>query len=230
VALELWPAGGAGRRIALAAAGAMLLGTFAVLLDPGVHTAFRRGGVFYFTWAVLAAGILGFSLILCARVAGDRATPLVLAALVVLLHFAGAAIAEVGFAVTRPVPAIEEAIAADPDSPIAVAHEMARRNGAPPGRVLWLRLFPLPAAAVIVWLDARRRPIAAGIGFGVAALVVSGLMFARLPALSHALPSATDVLVGVLLAAAAGAAGAVAGTGLGARLLPSPVIRHLAPA
>jgi len=230
VTLELWPADRARRQVALAAGSALLLGTFVVLLDPGVHTAFRRGGAFYFTWAVLAAGVLGFSLVLATRLSGERATPIVLAALVVVLHFAGAAIADAGFALARPTPAIAEAIAADPDSPIAIAHEMARRNATPPGRVLWLRLFPLPAAVVMAWLDARRRPIAAAIGFGLTAMAVSGLMLARLPGLSHALPSTLDVAVGLVLVVVAAAAGAAAGTGLGARLVPSPVIRKLAPA
>jgi hypothetical protein len=105
------------------------------------------------------------------------------------------------------VPAIEAAIAADPGAPLAIAHEMARRNGRPPGRSLWLRIFPLLAALPLVALDARRRWLAASMTFGATLAVVSGALLARSPSLSHVVPGMPEIIAGLVLTVAAAAMG-----------------------
>jgi hypothetical protein len=219
-ALELWGPGGRTGRTALLGASILLLGTFALTVDPAIHTAFRRGGAFFFTWAILGALAFGFTLALAARLTGLRSAPLLAVLGALALHWMGLAVADAGFAITRPTSAIEEAIAADRDSPIALAHEMARRNGsATPGRALTLRHLPLLPAALMTLVDARRRWASAVVALALGLAAVSGVMFARLPALSHALPSVGDLVVALPLVVAAGLAGGAAAIGL-ARLLP----------
>jgi hypothetical protein len=77
---------------------------------------------------------------------------------------------------------------------------MARRNGMTPGRSLILRLLPLAPAALMTLADALRRwRLAAGV-FGVALVATSAAVLGRLPALSHALPSAADSALAVVIA------------------------------
>jgi hypothetical protein len=221
IALELWGPGSRARRSALLVAGLLLLGAFEITVDPGVQTAFRRGGVFFFTWAILGALAFSFALVLVARLTGMRSAPLLAALGALALHWVGLQLSDVGFAIVQPTPAIEEAIAADPDSPIAVAHEMARRNGTTTvGRALLLRYMPVLAAAVLVLIDARRRWPAGVVGLALSLVAASGWMFARIPALSHALPTALDVGVAALLAVVAALAGGAAAVGLARLLAP----------
>ena len=198
IALEVYDEG-ALRWTALAAGGVLLLGTFYIIVDPSIQTAFHRGAVFFFTYAILGALAFTFALGLVARVARSRSAPLVLTvgALVVQLSIIG--VGDIGFALLQPTPAIEEAIAADPSSPIAVAHEMARRNGTTPGRSLTLRLIPLVPGALMALANPLRRGRLAAVVFGLSLAAVSGAALARLPALSHALPSIGDAALALAL-------------------------------
>jgi hypothetical protein len=51
---------------------------------------------------------------------------------VFVIGFAGAGVSRVGFAWVQPESFLAEEIAKDPTSTIAVAHEMARKNGTTP--------------------------------------------------------------------------------------------------
>jgi hypothetical protein len=219
IALELWAAARPAGRAALIASGILLLGAFYITVDPGIQTAFRRGGVFFFTWAILGAAAFAFTFALTTGLTSWRATPLALALGALALHYVGIGVADAGFALTQPTPAIEEAIAADPDSPIALAWEMARRNGAPaPGRSATLRWLPVVPAALVWLLDARRRW--AGAVLGVALVAVFGVLLSPVPSLAHALPSTVDTVIALLLAALAGFIGAAAGVAFADRLRP----------
>jgi hypothetical protein len=219
IARELWPVSRPVARTALLATGTLLLAAFYITVDSSIQTAFRRGGIFFFTWAILGALAFAFTFAVMTRLSALRATPLALVLGALALHYVGAGVADVGFALTQPTPAIEEAIAADPDSPIALAWEMARRNGAPaPGRSAVLRWLPVLPAALAVLLDARRRW--AGAALGLALVALSGVVLAPIPALAHALPSAVDTVIALLLAALAGFVGAAAGGALADRLQP----------
>ncbi|MGH7308306.1 MAG: hypothetical protein ACREK6_06390 [Candidatus Rokuibacteriota bacterium] len=221
IALELWGPGSRARRSALLVASLLLLGAFQITVDPAIHTAFRRGGVFFFAWAILGSLAFGFALVLVARLTGMRSAPLLAALGALAFHWVGLQVSDVGFAIVQPTPAIEEAIAADPDSPIAVAHEMARRNGATTaGRALLLRYLPVLPAALLALIDARRRWAAGVTGLALSLVAVSGWMFARIPALSHALPTVLDVVVAAPLAVAAALAGGGAAAGLARLLAP----------
>src|SRR5881397_4261590 len=152
IALEVhgpgWP-----RWAALAISGVFLLGTFYIAVDQSVQTAFRRGSVFFFAFPILGALAFTFALVLVARLAMSRGLPLALAAGALLVQISILVIGDVGFAVLEPVSTIDEAIAADPTSPVAVAHEMALRNGIAPVRSMILRWIPLLPAALMALAD-----------------------------------------------------------------------------
>jgi hypothetical protein len=221
IALESWGGRHSWQRGTVLLAGMMLLGAFAIWVDPGVQTAYRHGGAFFFTWAVLGTLAFAFVHVLTTRLTGLRSAPLWLALGAFALNAIGVVVSDVGFAITQPTPALEEAIAADPDSPIALAHEMARRNGTVPGRSMALRWLPLAPAALMALVDARRRWAAAALAFGLGLLLVSGVHFARLPALSHAVPGVVDVLLAGLATALAALAGGAAGVRVADRLTPA---------
>ena len=230
IALEVYDPGWT-RWSALITSGVLLLGTFYILVDQSVQTAFRRGSIFFFTYPVMASVAFTFALVLVARIAENRGAPLTLAVGALLVQISILLVGDIGFAILKPVSNIEEVIAADPTSPIAVAHEMARRNGWVPGRSLVLRLIPLLPAALMTLADPLRRwRLAAGI-FAVAMVVTSALVLARLPALSHALPSLLDAAIAlpVALACAIGSAWCGLKTADGfARVTPRlPIARSL---
>src|SRR5213593_1256134 len=201
IALEVhgpgWP-----RWAALAISGVFLLGTFYLLVDQSVQTGFHRGSVFFYTFPILGALAFTFALVLVARLAMSRGLPLALAAGALLVQISILVIGDVGFAVLEPVSTIDEAIAADPTSPVAVAHEMARRNGIAPGRSMILRWIPLLPAALMALADPLRRGRLAAAVFGLALVATSAVALGRLPALSHALPSAADSVLALVLALA----------------------------
>jgi hypothetical protein len=216
IALEVYDKGRA-RWAALAASGILLLGTFYILVDPSTQTAFRRGSVFFFTHAVLGALAFTFALVLVARLAGSRTMPLALAVGALVVQLSIILVGDLGFALLDPPPAIVEAIAADPASPIALAHEMARRNGMTLGRSLTMRLIPLVPAALMTLADPSRRWRLAAAVFGLALAGVSASVLSRWPALSHALPSPADTTLALALTLAA----SIAGGWLGAKLADS---------
>jgi hypothetical protein len=221
IAGELWPSARAVRRVALVIGGTFLLGAFYITVDEAIQTAFRRGGVFFFTWAVLAAPALAFSFVLTARLARLRTAPLLMALGALAFHWLGTGVADLGFALVQPTPAIAEAIAENPDSPVAIAHEMARRNGTAPGRGIAMRVLPILPALLVVAADPRRRWVAASLTLGAALVGASGWLFARIPALSHALPSAVEAAVALVAASLTALAGGWAAARLARATAPA---------
>jgi hypothetical protein len=208
VAREVWPAGARARTAALLLAGTFLFGTFAIVADPSGRIAFLYGGVWFFTWPVLMALFTALSLVLTTRLVGWRSAPVVLIALSLVVQYSIWAVADVGFALARPTSVIQEVLAADDGtSPIAVAHEMARRNGGTPGRSLTARLVPLLPAVVLALVDARRRWATASLAFGAALFAVATFTMVRAPALSHVIPDAPTFVTGFILTLAAAGAG-----------------------
>jgi sulfite exporter TauE/SafE len=217
IAREAWPAGARARTIALTLGGLLLFSGFQTGVDPSLRTAFVHGGARFFTYAVLGTLFFTFSLVLAARLAASRTMPVVIAAMAVALQLAVIVVGDVGMAVLRPEPALGEALA-DPTSPIGVAHEIARRNGTTPGRGFTVRLFPVLPAILMALIDARRRPVAAGLAFGLGLYVVNGVMFMRSPAFTHAHPDSLDAVVALVVTALAALVSTIAATAFEARL------------
>jgi len=228
IACELWPRGRT-REIALGIGGLLLFSGFQTGVDPALRTAFIHGGVRFFTFAILGGLFFTFSLVMAARLSASRLMPLAVAVAGVLLHLSVIVIGDVGMAVLKPEPGIAEALAADPASPIAVAHEIARRNGVAPGRGYMVRLFPLLPALALVLIDARRRAVAAGLTFGLVIYVVNAVMLMRSPAFSHVHPDGVDALAAVVLTVLAAVAGTVAALAFERRLIDGGAAARIAP-
>ena len=89
-----------------------------------------------------------------------------------VIGLAGAGVSRAGFAWVQPESFLAEEIAKDPTSPIAVAHEMARKNGTTPGAFNPIFVgLALLAALVMVAVDARDRPVLASVAYSLTVFV-----------------------------------------------------------
>ena len=191
-------------------AGALVYGGVGVGLQPAVRIAYAHGGLAYFTYPILAALLVPLALVVTARLSGLRAAPLLPPLVALALGTLGALVARAGFAWLQPVSFIAQEIARDPASPIALAHEIARKNGTTPGA--WnplLLVVTMLGALAMIMVDARRRPVAAALACGLTMLVAAGLVLARLPAFAQSLPSALDTTLAAILTVLAAVAGGV---------------------
>ena len=220
VPLEVWPAGSRARLVALFVSASFLFGTFAIVADPSGRIAFLYGGLRFFTWPVLMAAFTVFSLTLIALLAGWRSAPVIVVALSLVVQLSTWVVSDIGLALASPTSVIEEVLAAeDATSPIAVAHEIARRNGAAPGRSLATRLVPFVPALVLMLVDVRRRWMLASLASGAALFIVAALTMARAPAFAHAVPATGTFVVGLIMTAAMAAAGGWLGVRLAAAVM-----------
>jgi len=238
IAREVYGAGAA-RTVVLVAAGAMLYGNVHLIVQPANLTAYRHGGVLFYTLPLLSALFLPTVLVPIARLSGRAWTPLAAVVLVILVGVAGHQIAQAGFDLLQPVSVIEDEIRKDPTSPIALAQLIARQNGRPPGRTggwaHWVSLLPV---AALVAVDARRRPVAASVAYGGVLFFIIGWLLAGLPAFAGRVPGAADTALALAATIAAGVAGgalgrtiadALAGRPAQARSMSSPNSRVSVP-
>ena len=208
IAREAHPAGSRARLAAIVLAGAFVYGGISFGLQPANRIAYVYGGIRFFTYAILAALLVPLALVVIARLSRLRAAPVLAVLVVLLLGVTGAAVARAGFAWIQPVSFITEEIAKDPTSPIAVAHEIARKNGTKPGAFTPILLaLALLAALVMIAVDARRRPVLAACAYGLTIFVALGVVLARAPAFAQSLPSVLETAVAAVLTALAGLAG-----------------------
>jgi hypothetical protein len=228
IAREAWPAGSRARLVALALGGLLLLSGFQTGVDPSLRTAFLHGGARFFAFAVLGSLFFTFALVLTSRLAASRSLPVLLAAGGVVLQLSAIAVGDVGMAILQPRPDLGEALA-EPTSPIAVAHAIANRNGATPGRGFTVRLFPLVPAVLMALVDARRRPLAAGVAFGLGLYAVNAVMFLRSPAFAHVHPDGVDAAIGMAATVIAAVLSTLAATAFERRVAGASAGRRLSP-
>ncbi len=219
IARELY--GGAARWVALALAGASLFRGLHLTVEPSMLTAYAHGGVRFFTLAILSALIMPLALVPAARLAGSRWVPLAVLALVIVTGVIGTQIARVGFEMLQPVSVIEEEIAKDPTSPIALATAIARKTGSRPGSTGGLfhviSIVPVLALAVV---DPRRRPVTAAVAYGATLFATSGWTLAGNPAFAPQVPGVGETAAALVLTLAAGAAGGLLARRLSDALAP----------
>ena len=209
IAREVYPAGHRARPAALIVTAALLYSGLHLTTEPAWLVAYRHGGVRFHTYAGLAALLLPLALVPAARLTGRRAAPLLVLVVVLLSGVGAAQVARAGFALLQPVSVIEQASAADPESPIALAHAIARKNRSGPGaRGPWLPVLALIPAAAMVVADARRRPIAASVAHAAAVFAINGWALAHSPAFGPLVPSVAETALALALTLAAAAVGA----------------------
>lgn len=229
IAREVYPTKSRARFMALLLSGALLYANLHITLQPTIRIAYLHGGARFYAYIMLAALILPLALVATARLSDSRWAPLFLITLVVAVGTAGNQGARAGFAVLQPVSVIEEAIAKDPTSPIAVANIIARKNGTEPGRPVGLSPYlAFIPACVMTLLDARRRPIAATVGYAATLFVVSGWQLSRLPALEPMVPGLAETLLALLVTLASAFAGGATARRLSDALEPPPLGRAMA--
>jgi hypothetical protein len=178
----------------------MLYGTLHLVVDPSNLVAYRRGGVFFYTLAILSALIIPSALVTTARVARTRWAPVLVLLVIIPMGIVGAKIAQLGFAWLEPVSVIEEEIAKDSVSPIALAHAIAIKNSTTPGRTGGvLHIFALLPAVVMAALDPRRRPRLATVGYAATLFVAVGVVLSARPAFAPLVPGLVDTLAAFAL-------------------------------
>lgn len=203
---ELYPAG-SWRLAALLLGGASLYRGLHLTVEPANLTAYGRGGVFFFTLAILSALVLPAALLPISRLAG-RWAPLAVLLLVILTGLLGAEIARVGFQALGPVSVIDEEIAREPDSPVALATAIARKNGIRPGQVGGLlHLVSAPPILLFCSMDARRRPLSATLVYAATLCLTTAWALSVTPAFAPLVPGAADAALALVLALGAALAG-----------------------
>ncbi|HEV8397044.1 MAG TPA: hypothetical protein VGQ37_22335 [Vicinamibacterales bacterium] len=208
IARETYPEGSRARLAAILLAGAIVYGGTSFAVQPGFRIAYVHGGVRFFTSAILAALLAPLALVVTARVSRLRAAPVFALLVALLIGVVGATVARNGFAWMQPVSFLADEIAKDPTSPIAVAHEMARKNGTtldafnPIGPLL-----ALLAAIGMTAIDPRRRPVLAALAYGLTLFAALGVFLSRAPAFVDSLPSVLETAVAAILTVLAGLVG-----------------------
>ena len=141
------------------------------------------------------------------RLAG-RWAPLAVLALVIVTGLIGAEIARIGFQTLQPVSVIEEEIAREPDSPIALATAIARKNGIRPGQVGGI-LHLVSALPILLFcsIDARRRPLSATLVYAATLCLTTAWALGHTPAFAPLVPGAADAALALVLALGAALAG-----------------------
>ena len=227
IAREVYPEGSRLRLAALVLIGAMLYGGLHLTVDPSTRVAYLHGGVLFYTLAILSALILPLAHVTTARLSNSRWAPVALLVLLIGLGLIGQQIAQKGFEIIQPVSVIEEEIAKDPTSPIAVATLMARKEGVPAGQTGGRRhLFALWPALAMALVDARRRPIAATLAYAVTLFALLAWRLPSRPSLAAMAPGLPETAAALLLTLAAALVAAYAARWLSNALAGGQVLNY----
>jgi hypothetical protein len=220
IAVELYSARSWAGRVALILAGAVLYGGVRVTLDPSWLYAYSYGGILFHAFAMLAALILPLALVTTARVSALRWAPVFAVIVSFAVAIVGHEIAHAGFAIIQPVSFLDEEVAKDAGSPIAVGREIAEKNRTVPPPPWALRLaLPLVPAALMALADPRRRPRASAIVYGVGGFTEYAWFLSTLPAYAPLTPTGLETVAALLITVACGAASGLAARRLAAKLV-----------
>jgi hypothetical protein len=223
IAREVYPARSRAGFAALVATGALLLVGLQFVMQPAFRLAYLYGGVAFHSYALLAPLLLPVAYLATARLSRVGWSPLLVILLAIAISLCGRQIARVGFDVLQPVSIIQEEIAKDPTSPIAVANAIARKNGTAPGATAGLvQLIGLIPVAALVAAGPQRRPVASTVAYALVLFAVMGARLALLPAFQEVLPSAGETVAALVLTALTALAGGWYAARLAALLDPGP--------
>ena len=205
--------------MALVLAGALVFGGISLGVQPAIRIAYVYGGLLFFTYPLLASLFAPMALVVTAHMSRLRAAPVLVVATVFVIGLAGAGVSRAGFAWVQPESFLAEEIAKDPTSPIAVAHEMARKNGTTPGAFNPIFVgLALLAALVMVAVDARGWPVLASVAYSLTVFITVSATLARMPAFAQSLPSVSEIALAAAVTVLAGLAGGVLASGAVERL------------
>jgi hypothetical protein len=227
IAREAYRDGSPVQLVAVIVSGGLLYGNLHLAVQPSNLVAYVHGGVLFYTHAVLSALLLPSTLVVTARLSGNRWAPVLLLLVIIVVGIAGQRIAQLGFELLQPVSIIQDEVAKDPTSPVALAYTIARKTGGTPGRTggMLHSMSLLPALAMAL-LDARRRPVAATVAYAVALFAAVGWLLGRSPAFGPLLPDAATTAVALALTVAAALLGGLAARWLADALDPAAARRR----
>jgi hypothetical protein len=215
IAREAYPAKSWLRYLGVVIALTAFYGSLSIGLRPASRLAYLYGGLWFYAFPILGALFLPLALISAVRLTGRRTTPVVLMIVALAIGVIGANIARVGFEIIQPVSFIQEEIAKDPTSPIAVSHAIAQKNGGTPGGApggSLSRLLSLAPVLLLIALDPRRRPVTATVLYAVGLFALWALTIGRMPAFAPMMPGVAPTVVAFAITmAAAWIGGTVAG-------------------
>jgi hypothetical protein len=227
IAREVYPEGSRARLAALVLTGAVLYGGLHLTVDPSTRVAYLHGGVLFYTLAILSALILPLAHVTTARLSNRRWAPVALLVVLIGLGLIGQQVAQKGFEIMKPMSVIEEEIAKDPTSPIAVATLMARKEGVPAGQTGGRRhLFALWPALAIALVDARRRPIAATLTYAATLFALLAWRLPSRPSLAAMAPGLPETALALLLTLAAALVAGYAARWLSEKLERGQVLHY----
>src|SRR6185369_6434767 len=189
IAREAYPAKSWVRFAGVVIALTSFYGSLSIGLRPASRLAYLYGGLWFYAFPILGALFL----------------PLAIVGLAV--GTIGVNIARIGFEIMQPVSVIEDEIAKDPTSPIAVSHAIARKNGSTPGGVpggSFARLFSLVPVLLLVAVDPRRRPLPATLPYALGLFALWAFTIGRTPAFEPMMPGVgpTVLALGITIAMA----------------------------
>jgi len=223
IAREAYPAKSWARFAGLVIALTSFYGSLSTGLRPASRLAYLYGGRWFYSFPILGALFLPLALIAAVRLSSRRWTPIALIIVGVAVGTIGANIARVGFEIIQPVSVIEDEIAKDPTSPIAVTHAIARKNGGTPGGIpggSLARFFSLIPVLLLVAVDPRRRPVPATLVYALGLFALWALTIGRTPAFQPMMPGPATTVTALAITLAM----AVVGASAARRLAESLVI------
>jgi len=213
VAREAYPAKSWARLTALVIALTSFYGSLSIGLRPASRLAYLYGGLWFYAFPILGALFLPLAMITAVRLTGRRWTPIALMLVGLAVGAIGANIARIGFEMIQPVSVIQDEIAKDPTSPIAVSHAIARKNGSTPGGVpggSFARLFSLVPVLLLVAVDPRRRPLAATLMYALGLFALWAFTIGRTPAFEPMMPGVGATVLALVITIAMALIGGVA--------------------
>jgi hypothetical protein len=190
VAREAYAAKSWARLAALVIALTSFYGSLSIGLRPASRLAYLYGGLWFYAFPILGALFLPLAMVPVARLTGRRWTPVALMLIGLAIGVIGAQIARIGFEIIQPVSVIQDEIAKDPTSPIAVTHAIAQKNGFTPGGVPggMARLLSLVPVLLLIAVDPRRRPLAATLVYALGLFALWAFTIGRTPAFEPMMP------------------------------------------
>jgi hypothetical protein len=204
IAREVYPAEYRLRLAAMILAASLTYAYLQFMVGPATRIAYLYGGVLFYAYPILAALVLPPVLVVTARVSGQRAAPVLVLLTLATIVLVGHRIADVGFALLRPVSIVEAEIVKDPTSPIGVAHAIAAKSGTDPGHLApGALLIAVALPTVMVAADARRRPVVASVVYAATVFAVSAAILPNSPAFRPLSPSVAETLLALTLTVAA---------------------------
>ncbi len=213
IAREAYPPKSWPRFVGVVIALTSFYGSVSIGLRPASRLAYLYGGLWFYAFPILGALFLPLAMMTAVRLSGVRWTPILLVIVGLAVGTIGVSIARIGFELIQPVSVIQDEIAKDPMSPIAVSHAIARKNGGTPGGVpggSLARFLSLVPVLLLVAVDPRRRLVSATVVYALGLFALWAFTIGRTPAFHPMMPGLAPTVAALVATVAMALIGGVA--------------------